>query len=451
MLKPVWTAQRERDDVRDDVIDLTGPPQRPRAAATYDVAIVGLGYVGLPTALAFTHAGRTVLGYDLSDDRLGAIERGEVDLLDDDRDRLGEALEQGAIELTSSPSSLGRAHLVLVCVPTPVDHQLTPDLTLLRAACATVVEHARPGQVLVLTSTSYVGSTRDLLVAPLERRGFRVGLDLHVAFSPERIDPGNAEHAHEVVPRVVGGVTATCADMAETALGGYARSIHRVSSPEAAEATKLYENTFRAVNIALANEMADIAHGLDLDIAEVIDAAATKPYGFMKFTPGPGVGGHCIPCDPHYLLWQLRQDRRPAPLVEQAMWSIAQRPRRVVERVHELLAVQHRIPREARVLVVGVAYKPGVADVRESPSLEIIERLVREGACVDYVDPLVPHVRLEDGSVLRSLDTAPEQDFDLVVVTTVHPDVDYGWLAREGTTVLDTTYRLRSLPDRAVL
>jgi nucleotide sugar dehydrogenase len=432
------------------VIDLTVPSQSRSAAPSFDVAIVGLGYVGLPTSLAFTNGGQSVVGYDVSQDRLEAIRTRDVDLLPSDHARLHQALDEGALRLSSSAAPLARAAMVMICVPTPVDRNLVPDLRLLESACATVVAHARPGQVLVLTSTTFVGSTRTMLVEPLERRGFRLGRDIFVAFSPERIDPGNAAFAQEDVPRVLGGVTSECTSRAEVALSAYARNVHTVSSPEAAELTKLYENTFRAVNIAFANEMADATKELGIDIIEIIDAAATKPYGFMAFSPGPGVGGHCIPCDPHYLLWQLKADRRSAPLVEQAMSSIAQRPRQVVARAREVLAETGTALRGARVLIVGLSYKPGVADVRESPAVEILDRLHAEGSLVEYYDPLVPRVWLDDGTVMTTSTDAPGRQFDLVLISTLHPSEGYGWIADQAV-VLDTTYRYPSAPGRELL
>jgi nucleotide sugar dehydrogenase len=435
-----------------EVIDLTVTRKRKQLdpTTTYDVVMVGLGYVGLPTALSFAAAGLSVAGVDLSLARLDAVRSGDVDLLDTDRVRLREALDADSLHLTSSPSVLSRARVVMVCVPTPVDQHLVPDLGPISAACATVVEHAQPGQVLILTSTTYVGTTRDLLVEPLYRQGLRVGEDVFVAFSPERIDPGNAQFAQEEVPRVVGGATRECTQRAVKALGAYARNLHCVSSPEAAELTKLYENTFRAVNIALANELADISGELGVDVTEVIDAAATKPYGFMAFAPGPGVGGHCIPCDPHYLLWQLKRERHSAPLIEQAMSAIAKRPREVVDRAREILADADRGVRGSRVLMVGVAYKPGVADLRESPALEVIDRLLALGACVEYFDPLVNELRLGDGAAMRSSVDAPMRSYDLVVINTLHPAVDYDWVAGHAC-VLDTTYRFNDAPHRSRL
>lgn len=416
----------------------------------FDLAIVGLGYVGLPTALAFCAAGSRVLGVDISDRRREVILSGRADLLERDQQRLADAIADASLCVSGDVSLLPEAAAVIICVPTPVDRHLVPDLKPLKAACATVVREAVPGQVLILTSTTYVGTTRDLLAGPLEDRGLIVGKDVFVAFSPERIDPGNNTVLQEQVPRVLGGFTPACARRAREVLAIYAGAVHIVSSAEAAELTKLYENTFRAVNIALANELADVSRLLDVEVMEVITAASTKPYGFMPFTPGPGVGGHCIPCDSHYLLWQLKRRRGVAPLIEQAMSSIALRPLRVVDRIRDVLSEVGRAVRGSRILVVGVAYKPGVEDVRESPALEIIDLLLESGAVVDYADPLVPCLVAGDGSTMSSVGEAPAGSYDLVLLITLHPGMDYDWAASHPL-VLDTTYRFAQAPHRAVL
>jgi nucleotide sugar dehydrogenase len=413
------------------------------------VGVVGLGYVGLPTALALAESGIAVLGCDISEARLAAIKAQRVDLLDAHLALLDRFLETELLTLTTETSGLSAVDTVLVCVPTPVDTHLVPDLTALWAACAAVVEAARPGQTIVLTSTTYVGCTQELLVEPLRQRGLIAGRDLFVAFSPERIDPGSPSHVPERTPRVVGGVTELCTAHAVQTLAKSAAAVHTVSCPEAAELTKLLENTFRAVNIALANEFAAIARQFDIDVTEVICAAATKPYGFMAFHPGPGVGGHCIPCDPHYLLWQLKASKLPSPVTEAAMAAIAARPHAVVSRAQEVLAEAGRALAGARILIVGVAYKPAVADIRESPALQIIDELVRRGAEVAFTDVMVESVRTASGTLLREPDPACA-DWDLVVVHTVHPGQDYGWLSSQPA-VLDTTYRLAELAERHVL
>jgi nucleotide sugar dehydrogenase len=406
-----------------------------------------MGVVGLPTALALHRRGIGVIGVDVSAARLAAISGRQVDLLPDELSALGTALAAPRFRITDDSAGIAQADTVFICVPTPVDAHLNPDLRALRSACASVVEHARPGQILILTSTTYVGSTRDLLVAPLAERGMAVGRDIHVAFSPERIDPGIVEHKQTATPRVVGGVTDACTERAASVIGLLAPSVHLVSSPEAAEMTKLYENTFRAVTLALANEFAGICRALALNAVEVTEAAATKPYGFLACYPGPGVGGHCIPCDPHYLLWQLRSRRTPAPLIERAMSAIAERPQQVVARAVELMSDLGRGLNGARVLVVGVSYKPGVRDVRESPALQIIPALEERGARVHYYDPLVPTMALGDGRAMAAETCPTEADWDLVLLHTVHPQHDYSWVSRCAT-VLDATYRFDVAPQR---
>jgi nucleotide sugar dehydrogenase len=276
-----------------------------------------------------------------------------------------------------------------------------------------------------------------LLVKPLQARGFRVGQDIFVAFSPERIDPGNPAHVPERTPRVVGGVTSECTARASEFLRATCAAVQEVSSPEVAEMAKLLENTFRAVNISLANEFAEIARHLDLDPLEIIRAAASKPYGFMPFYPGPGVGGHCIPCDPHYLLWQLRGGRTQAPLIAAAMEGIARRPHVIVSRVAEVLAERSVPVSGARILVLGVTYKPNVADIRESPALTIINELRSAGADVAFSDPLTPGLAVE-GGVLQAVAEPSLRNWDVVVMHTLHRDVDYSWL--DGVCLLDATY-----------
>jgi UDP-N-acetyl-D-glucosamine dehydrogenase len=415
---------------------------------TATVAVVGLGYVGLPTALAFAAAGNRVIGIDVSQPRLSDIHGGDVDLLAADHGRLARHLGR-ELSCTDDVSALRRADAVIICVPTPVDEYLNPDLRPLRAACWTAVRHARAGQVLVMTSTTSVGSTRELLVAPLARRGWTVGDDVFVAFAPERIDPGNVTHPQNLVPRVVGGVTEACAALAAGILSRIA-PIHRVSTPEAAELCKLHENTFRAVNIAYSYELAGAAAAYGVDVAEVIDAAASKPFGFMPFRPGAGVGGHCIPCDPHYLLKPLADQGITSPVVAAAMKAIAERPNEVVQRAVVLLRERDVALHDGRVMVVGAAYKPGVADMRESPAVEIIRGLIDIGVRIAYHDPLIPTLEVA-GVPLVSCTSPRADEYDLVVLVCLHPQASEFWL-HGSTPVLDCTYQaLDAADDRRAL
>ncbi|MGX1028377.1 UDP-N-acetyl-D-glucosamine dehydrogenase [Streptomyces ambofaciens] len=402
---------------------------------------MGLGYVGLPTALALCDAGATVLGVDSSPDRLRDIARGAVDLLPLHHAQLACASAGDRFRLTPDTTAVRDADAVVICVPTPVDARREPDLTALSSACASVVEHAVPGQLIVLTSTSYVGTTRDLLVEPLRARGLTADEDVYVAFAPERIDPGNERHTPERTPRLVGGAGPRSSRAAADLLAPTASVVRTVPDPETAEMAKLWENTYRAVNIALANELADACHSLGLAPVPVIEAAATKPYGFMPFYPGPGVGGHCIPCDPHYLLWQLGKVRQQAPLVATALAANSGRPARITERALDLLAASAVPARDARVLLIGVAYKEGVADVRESPALAILAGLAEAGAHVAYCDPLVPSLRV-GADVLHHVPDPHSRPWDLVVLNTVHPVHDLTWLcADDAPAVLDTRQR----------
>jgi UDP-N-acetyl-D-glucosamine dehydrogenase len=415
-------------------------------SVTLNVGIVGLGYVGLPTAISLASQGHRVTGLDVSEERLAAIRAFDVDLLPSDLELLKDC---DTLDLTSEPSDLKGCDTVIIAVPTPVDRNLVPDLRAIQSACATVVEHARAEQLIILTSTTYAGSTRDMLTEPLTQRGFTVGEDIFVAFSPERIDPANLDVHHNQVPRVVGGVTKECTQRAKGVLAQITPSVHVVSSPEVAEMCKLLENTFRAVNISLANEFAEIAQTLGLDPMEIIGAAATKPYGFMPFYPGPGVGGHCIPCDPRYLQWQMRPTGTPTPVIDASMTAMAARPGTIVRRAMETLSDHGKGLRGAKVLVAGIAYKPNVQDVRESPALEILDMLREKGAEVTYFDPWVESVRLGDGETMRTEDHFRPEDADLVLVHTLHRDLDVEAL-KAAPVVLDATYRLDALDNRVL-
>ena len=410
------------------------------------VAIIGLGYVGLPTALALHNCCRRIIGVDVSQNRLDEIAAHRADLSEPDKVILTKALTDGAFEMTTTLGTMSQADAVIICVPTPVTSDNTPDLTLLRSACARAVSYARPGQTLILTSTTFVGATAELLAAPLEARGMRVGTDVFVAFSPERIDPGNPDHLQRVTPRVVGGTTVRCTAEATRVLSQIADVVHPLSSPEVAEAAK-YENIQRAITLALANEFADACRVFDLDPVEVTNAAATKPYSFIAVNPGPGVGGHCIPVDPHYLLWQLHQHDRSSPLMEQAMTLIDKRPGQVVVRAREVLAEDIHAGRceDPRGRGQLQARRPGRAPVVSHPAHRRTD--LRRSRC-QLSRPADPSLRLAD-STMTSTPDPHGQNYDLVIIHTMHPGAGNAW-AGDCPRVLDATYHFVGSQRRVV-
>jgi UDP-N-acetyl-D-glucosamine dehydrogenase len=417
----------------------------PKKAATPVVAVVGMGYVGLPTAVALHDSGAAVIGLDVSEHRLSTIRQHTAELLDHELDQLRAAIPHGSdterFRLTSSAGSLFEADVIVIAVPTGIRADFTPDLSHLTTAVETVVAHARAGQTIILTSTTYVGCTRDMLVKPLIAAGFTVGSDIFVAFAPERIDPGNTVFPQSAVPRILGAYDPESLSHAKRVLDLICPLVRTVSSLEAAEMTKLIENTYRAVNIAWINEMADAAQGLGLDIAEVVAAASTKPYGFTAFTPGPGVGGHCIPCDPHYLLATTPEGG--ATVTAAAMRGIHERPGLMVQAIISRLREDDIDIAGAAVVMAGISYKPNVEDVRESPALVIMAELRSRGAQVSFFDPHVSHVNI-DGTTLHGVGAESLPTADLLVWHTPHARMDPSVVLRDVPRVLDMTYRLSS-------
>ncbi|HEX7120563.1 MAG TPA: nucleotide sugar dehydrogenase [Longimicrobiales bacterium] len=401
--------------------------------------VVGLGYVGLPLALELVRAGYRVVGFDVSERVVAALNAGRSHIRDVDSAALTAAVDEGRLEATTDPGRLGACDAISICVPTPLSKTKDPDVSYVVRATAAVAECMRPGQVVVLESTTYPGTTRELVLPKLEETGLVVGRDFYLCFSPERVDPGNAQWQTRNTPKVIGGITERCL---EVGVALYSRVMERVvpvSSTEAAELTKLLENTFRAVNIALVNEMAQVSDRLGVDVWEVIEAAATKPFGFMKFEPGPGIGGHCIPLDPYYLAWKMKTLNYKTRMVELAGEINSEMPAYVAAKVQDALNRVGRAVRGSRVLVLGVAYKRDIDDVRESPALDVMRLLEEKGAEVVYHDPYVEAVG-EEGAQKRSVPLTDREleQADVVVITTDHTSVDYRRVVERSRLVVDT-------------
>ncbi|HEY2160929.1 MAG TPA: nucleotide sugar dehydrogenase [Solirubrobacteraceae bacterium] len=390
------------------------------------IGVIGLGYVGLPLAVAFAEAGENVVAVDVDPRKVAAVAAGDSYIEDVSSESLRAVLDR--IEATSHYQPLARTDAVLVCVPTPLTPNREPDLSALVAAGNALGLVLQRGQLVVLESTTYPGTTREQLVPMLEEQSdLRVGTDFNVAFSPERVDPGRTDYTLRNTPKVIGGLTDACTDRAVELYGRVCENIVRVSTPEAAEMTKLLENIFRSVNIALVNELAILSDRMGIDIWEVVDAAATKPYGFMRFEPGPGMGGHCLPVDPFYLTWRAREFDMSTEFIELAGKINQQMPYHCVARIEQALNDASKPVRGSRILVLGASYKGGVGDIRESPALRIMEVLANRGAEVSYHDAYVPALPELGLSSVPVEPTATEAD--AVVLVTAHPGIDYTELA----------------------
>ena len=403
------------------------------------VAVVGLGYVGLPLAVEFGKAGFTVVGYDVSQRVVDLLMRGDSHIQDVAARDVAALVKSGKLVATTDEARLSDADAISIAVPTPLAKTRDPDMSFVIAAAEAVKRQAHRGLLIVLESTTYPGTTREVLQPPLEALGLTVGEDVFLAFSPERVDPGNEKWHTKNTPKVVGGITRACTEVATALYESCIDTVVPVSSPETAELTKLLENTFRSVNIGLANEMAIVCDKLGVDVWEVIDAAATKPFGFMKFTPGPGIGGHCIPLDPHYLAWKMRTLNYKTRFVELASEINSSMPEFVVEKVMVALNDERKPLRGSRVLVLGVAYKRDIDDMRESPALDVIRLLEERGATVVYHDPHVPSFR-EDGQLRTGVALTDDElkSADAVVIVTDHRAVDYRRVLDRASLIVDT-------------
>jgi UDP-N-acetyl-D-glucosamine dehydrogenase len=397
------------------------------------VGVIGLGYVGLPLAVAFAREGCDVIAVDSDQRKIEAIAAGDSYIEDVSSELLAEV--SGRLHATTRYAELERADAVLICVPTPLTRNREPDLGPLIEATRSLAGVLRSDQLVVLESTTYPGTTRERVAPLLEESGLAAGRDFHLAFSPERVDPGRTDFTLRSTPKVVGGLTEACAERAEELYALVCDHVVRVSTPDAAEMTKLLENIFRSVNIALVNELAMLSDRMGIDIWEVVDAASTKPYGFMPFEPGPGMGGHCLPVDPFYLSWRAREFDMATEFIELAGKVNQQMPYHCVAKAQRVLNDAGLSVKGARIALLGVSYKPGVGDTRESPALKIVSLLSELGASVSYHDPHVPTLS-DYGLVSVPLDEAVA-DSDLVVVVTAHPDVDYELVARRARLMLD--------------
>jgi UDP-N-acetyl-D-glucosamine dehydrogenase len=403
------------------------------------VGIVGLGYVGLPLAMEFAQAGFRVIGYDVSERVVGLLNRGESHIQDVPAADVRAMVDAGRFVATTEEARLRDCDGVSIAVPTPLSKTRDPDMAFVIAAADAIQRQARAGMVVVLESTTYPGTTRELLQPRVEAAGLTVGQDVFIAFSPERVDPGNEKWHTKNTPKVLGGITPDCVDVAKAFYEACIDRVVPVTSPEAAELVKLLENTFRAVNIGLVNEIAIVCDKLGVDVWEVIEAAATKPFGFMKFTPGPGIGGHCIPLDPHYLAWKMRTLNYKTRFIDLASEINSSMPDYVVEKVSRALNEEEKSVKGSRILVLGIAYKRDIDDMRESPALDVMRLLEQRGAEVAYHDPHVPSFR-EEGQEHHGVALTPDElrRADAVVIVTDHRAIDFQLVVDHAALVVDT-------------
>ncbi len=414
---------------------------------TAKVAVIGLGYVGLPLSVELAKAGFDVTGFDVNKKKIKLLNSGKSDIDDIPHHQVKEMVDSGHFKATDDPKRMRDIDTISICVPTPLSKTKDPDVSYILSAVNWVKPYMKKGTLVVLESTTYPGTTEELILTLLQNGKMKVGVDFFLAFSPERVDPGNATYTTHNTPRVVGGITPKCTAIAKVFYEQSIPNIHAVSSTQAAEMVKLLENTFRAVNIGLVNEVALMCDRLNLDVWEVIDAAATKPFGFMKFYPGPGLGGHCIPIDPHYLSWKLKSLNYYARFIEMAGEINSSMPEYVVERINSLLNEKFaKAVNKSNIVVLGVAYKPDIKDVRESPALDVMALLEERGAKVSYNDPFVPSLRLNKSErKSKKLTPALLKKADIVVILTHHSDYDYQWIVDNSRAIFDTRNATRKV------
>lgn len=411
---------------------------------TATCAVIGLGYVGLPLALELARGGFRAVGLDINPEKVAAVNQGRSYILDVADDAVAALVAQGRLSATTDFSALAEADTINICVPTPLRKTRDPDISYIVAAAERIVDALRPGQLVVLESTTYPGTTEEVILPMLERSGLEVGRDFFLAFSPERVDPGNKKWTTRNVPKVVGGHTPLCTELACLLYRACIDTVVPVSSTRIAEMVKLLENTFRSVNIGLVNELALMCNTMDIDVWEVIEAAATKPFGFMPFYPGPGLGGHCIPVDPFYLSWKARQSGFEARFIELAGQVNGQMPSYVAQKTMDALNSHRKAVNGSKILILGVAYKADINDVRESPALDLISLLQKRGADVAYCDPYIADLR-EEGFDLRTVDLTAQRvgASDCVIIVTSHSCFDYDLLVDKAPLIVDTRNALK--------
>ena len=404
------------------------------------IGVIGLGYVGLPLAIEFVHAGFTVTGIDIDELRVNTLNEGNNYIQDVSDKHLRDAVENNKFSASTEFSVIKNLDCVIICVPTPLNKQKNPDVSFINSAIKEIKKYIHPNMLVVLESTTYPGTTRELVAPELESTDLKIGQDFYLCFSPERIDPGNTVYNTANTPKVLGGITPNCGKIGECLYETIVSKVVLVSSPETAEMVKLLENTFRAINIGLANEVAIMCEKLGIDVWEVIDAAATKPFGYMKFTPGPGLGGHCIPIDPHYLSWKLKTLDYNARFIQLAGEINTSMPFHVVDLVRAGLNRNQKSISGCKIIVIGIAYKKNVNDVRESPALDVMRLLVNDGAELSFHDPFVPNIKL-NGSQLDGLSHLTEtilNEADAVVIMTDHDQIDFDFIEQHGNLIIDT-------------
>lgn len=417
-----------------------------------NISVIGLGYVGLPLAVEFAKSGAFVLGIDVDTDRIERLKKRESYISDVSDEELKRVVQQGRFSVTGDFSLLKRIDVVIICVPTPLKRKYHPNISYLKDAVKNVARHIKRGALVILESSTYPGTTEEVILPLLENAGLRHNKDFYLCFSPERIDPGNKKFPVNKIPKVIGGITKEAAQMAVAVYKRILDKVVVVSSARTAEAVKLLENTFRLINIGLVDELSMMAHKMGIDIWEVIEAAKTKPFGFMAFYPGPGVGGSCIPKDPLYLYWKARKFGFNSRFIKLASEIINYMPEYVVERIEEALSKSGTKLNKAKILIVGVTYKKDVMDLRKSPALDMIETLRREKAKISYHDPLIPYLKLSSVNLFSiKLQAARLKGFDCVVIATDHSAVNYSLILRHSRLIFDTRNVYKDISDKKII